>query len=198
MTSQMLTPVLDDAGLGFFLDNDNPGQFGHNGADEGFQALLWMNPESGRARRSWRTRIMGSPSGDFLLRRVAKEYGWNYKDPGQGAFGADADRQAQGAEPPCGGTRNSEGSVEGTVEEGTLNRLGSFALYSGKTQDAITVFRRNVLEYPKSANAYNSLGEAYLKAGAEGVGLPKHERSLQLDPKDQNASDMIKKLKEMQ
>ena len=45
MTSEMLTPVLEEAGLGFFLDKDNAGQFGHNGADEGFQAILTMNAE---------------------------------------------------------------------------------------------------------------------------------------------------------
>src|SRR5437764_1929916 len=42
MTRQMLTPVLEEAALGFFLEKDNPGQFGHGGADEGFQALLTM------------------------------------------------------------------------------------------------------------------------------------------------------------
>ncbi len=48
MTREMLTPVLEGAGLGLFLDKDNPGQFGHNGADEGFQALLTMNSETGK------------------------------------------------------------------------------------------------------------------------------------------------------
>jgi len=37
MTNEMLTPVLEDSGLGFFMDKQNPGQFGHNGADEGFK-----------------------------------------------------------------------------------------------------------------------------------------------------------------
>jgi CubicO group peptidase (beta-lactamase class C family) len=37
MTKEMLTPVMDDAALGFFLEKDNPGQFGHNGDDEGFR-----------------------------------------------------------------------------------------------------------------------------------------------------------------
>jgi CubicO group peptidase (beta-lactamase class C family) len=48
MTREMLTPVLDEAGLGFFLDKDNSGQFGHGGADEGFQAILTMKAESGK------------------------------------------------------------------------------------------------------------------------------------------------------
>src|SRR3989441_8090225 len=47
MTNEMLKPVLEEAGLGLFMDKNNPGQFGHNGADEGFQAILTMNADSG-------------------------------------------------------------------------------------------------------------------------------------------------------
>jgi hypothetical protein len=47
ITNEMLTPVMNDVGMGFFLDRDNPGQFGHGGADDGFQALLTMNADTG-------------------------------------------------------------------------------------------------------------------------------------------------------
>jgi hypothetical protein len=62
MTRQMLTPVLEQAGLGFFLDKDNPGHFEHNGADEGFQAILTMNAESGRGVAIMANRVTGLPS----------------------------------------------------------------------------------------------------------------------------------------
>src|SRR5260370_21893438 len=48
MTAEMLTPVLEEAGLGLFMDKDNPRQFGHNGADESFQAILTMNSGTGK------------------------------------------------------------------------------------------------------------------------------------------------------
>jgi len=86
MTRQMLTPVLEDAGLGFFLDKDNPGHFGHNGADEGFQALLTMNAETGKGLAIMANSDNGIAVGDFLLRSVAKEYGWNYRSPEPEAF----------------------------------------------------------------------------------------------------------------
>src|SRR5437867_12678086 len=79
MTRQMLTPALDEAGLGFFLDKDNPGQFGHNGADEGFQALLTMNTESGKGLVIMANSDNSIAVGDLLLRSVAREYAWNYK-----------------------------------------------------------------------------------------------------------------------
>ncbi len=42
-TQEMLKPQIEQIGLGFFLaSHKNPEEFGHNGADEGFQALLIM------------------------------------------------------------------------------------------------------------------------------------------------------------
>jgi hypothetical protein len=86
MTNGMLTPILEEAGLGFFMDKDNPGQFGHNGADEGFQAILTMNAESGKGAAIMANSDNGIAVGDFLLKSVAKEYSWNYKSGAQGAF----------------------------------------------------------------------------------------------------------------
>ncbi|MGO9272115.1 MAG: hypothetical protein ACLQOO_17940 [Terriglobia bacterium] len=195
----MLTPVLDDAGLGFFLDKENPGQFGHNGADEGFQALLTMNAESGQGVAIMTNSDRGLAVGDLLLRSVAKEYGWNYKSPEQGVVqvlvliaklgGAEA-ALARYTE-----LKKSQ-SAEYKIEQGTLNGLGYELLYSGQTEDAITIFRRNVQEYPKSADVYDSLGEAYMKAGEKGLAIQNYEMSLQLNLKNQNAVDRLKKLKE--
>ena len=70
-------------------------------------------------------------------------------------------------------------------------------LSSGKTSDAIAVFQRNVQEYPQSENVYDSLGEAYMKAGQKELAIQNYEKSLQLDPKNENAVEMLKKLKAM-
>jgi len=39
-----------------------------------------------------------------------------------------------------------------------------------------------VQEYPKSANTYDSLGEAYLKMGQKDLAIRNYETSLRLDP----------------
>ncbi|HVP49145.1 MAG TPA: tetratricopeptide repeat protein [Bryobacteraceae bacterium] len=67
---------------------------------------------------------------------------------------------------------------------------------AARRQDAISVFRRNVEEYPKSANVYDSLAEAYMKAGQNDLAIQNYEMSVQLDPKNQHAADTLKKLKE--
>src|SRR6267154_1045639 len=200
MTNEMLTPVLEEAGLGLFMDKNNPGQFGHNGADEGFQAILTMNAESGKGVAIMANSDNGIAVADILLKSVAKEYGWNYKSAGQGAFPmlvliAKA-KGTQAALQRYAELKKSP-SAEYKVEERTLNALGYTLLFSGQVQDAITVFQRNVEEYPESGNVYDSLGEAYMKAGQKELAIQNYEKSLKLDPKNQNAVDMLKKLKDM-
>jgi cytochrome c-type biogenesis protein CcmH/NrfG len=54
-----------------------------------------------------------------------------------------------------------------------------------------------VADYPQSGNVYDSLGEAHMRAGQKELAIQNYEKSLQLDPKNQNAVEMLKKLKEM-
>jgi cytochrome c-type biogenesis protein CcmH/NrfG len=44
---------------------------------------------------------------------------------------------------------------------------------------------------------YDSLGEAYMRTAQKELAIQNYEKSLQLDPKNQNAVEMLKKLKEM-
>ena len=67
-------------------------------------------------------------------------------------------------------------------------------LGDGQVQDAILVFERNTQEYPQSSNAYDSLGEAYMKAGQKDLAIVNYKKSLQLDPGNQNAVGLLKKL----
>ncbi|HUI52470.1 MAG TPA: serine hydrolase [Terriglobales bacterium] len=79
-------------------------------------------------------------------------------------------------------------------KEEVLNRLGGDLLEKERVSDAITVFKLNVEEYPKSGNVYDSLGEAYAKAGNKQLAIEAYKRSLELDPKNQNAIDQLKEL----
>jgi CubicO group peptidase (beta-lactamase class C family) len=196
MTKEMLTPVKDDAGLGFFLEKENPGQFEHNGADEGFQALLEMNAQTGKGLAVMANSDRGLIVAGFLLTSVAKEYSWNYKSPG-GEFGTllllAKVKGASAALKRYSALKNA-GGKDSAINEGTLNGLGYMLLYGGQGQDAIAVFQRNVEEYPESWNVYDSLGEAYMKTGQKDLAIANYEKSLQLNPKNQNGIDMLKKL----
>ena len=198
MTNEMLTPVMDEAGLGFFLDKRNPGQFGHGGADEGFQALLTMNANSGKGVAIMANSDRGIAAADLVIRSVAKEYGWNYDSGPQTFSTLLLLAKLKGA--PAALKRYTElknaGGKESGIEEGTLNGLGYMLLSDGQTRDAIAIFQRNVQEYPQSSNVYDSLGEAYMKAGQRDLAIANYQKSLELDAKNQNAVEMLKKLKD--
>jgi tetratricopeptide (TPR) repeat protein len=49
--------------------------------------------------------------------------------------------------------------------------------------------------YQQSANVFDSLGEAYLLRGNKEKAIENYEKSLELDPKSENAKGVLKKLK---
>jgi CubicO group peptidase (beta-lactamase class C family) len=75
-------------------------------------------------------------------------------------------------------------STEGaaTPSEGETNRMGYNLLGVGRFADAITLFRLNALLHPESANAHDSLGEAYLTDGQNAQALASYRRVLELAP----------------
>jgi tetratricopeptide (TPR) repeat protein len=80
--------------------------------------------------------------------------------------------------------------------ESQLNDLGYRLMTRGKLKEAVRVLRLNVEAYPQSSNAYDSLGEAYMKDGDREMAIENYEKSLKLDPANQNAVEMLKKLRE--
>jgi CubicO group peptidase (beta-lactamase class C family)/predicted transcriptional regulator YdeE len=196
LTEEMLTPVMNDVGLGFFLEKDNPGQFGHNGADEGFQALLSMNANTGKGVAVMADSDNGIAVADQVLRRVAQEYAWSsYKpeqeDPSNGLYLL---TRLKGLPATLQLVDESKKQAH-PVDEQTLNHLGYRLLYGGMEQDGVSVFQKNVQEHPQSSNVYDSLGEAYAKVGQKDLAIQNYEKSLQLDPKNNNAVERLKKLK---
>jgi len=74
------------------------------------------------------------------------------------------------------------------------NRIGYNLVARSKAREAIEVFEHNVSLHPKSSNVYDSLAEAYAAAGRTTEAIESYRRSLVLDPDNDNARQMIKKL----
>ena len=64
------------------------------------------------------------------------------------------------------------------------------------TAAAIQVFMLNAQVFPKSANVWDSLAEAYMKAGDRKMAKRYYEKSLKLDPKNEGGIENLKKIKE--
>jgi CubicO group peptidase (beta-lactamase class C family) len=205
MTREMLTPQIKaegdngSVGLAFFLGgNHRPDQFGHNGADEGFQANLTMFADSGQGLA-----VMGNSDAFFRVEpyvqeAVAKSYGWKVPPPQHSA----ADvlllvKAAKGTEAALEQYQRMKQETPARYrrDEYTLNQLGYQLLGEKKIGEAIGVFQLNVQEYPKFWNCYDSLGEAYMTAGQKELAIQNYEKSLELNPLNTNGLERLKKLR---
>ena len=77
-------------------------------------------------------------------------------------------------------------------DERELNFLGYKFLQDRKLNDAIELFKLNTITYPESWNTYDSLGEAYLKNGQNELAIENYKRSLELNPNNTNALEILK------
>lgn len=82
--------------------------------------------------------------------------------------------------------------------EGLMNTLGYRLLSRDKTAEAIEIFKYNAKEYPDSFNVYDSLGEAYYKNGEMDLAIKNFERSVELNPKNENGKAMLEKIRSEQ
>jgi hypothetical protein len=64
--------------------------------------------------------------------------------------------------------------------ESIVNQLGYERIQSGDTRGAIEIMQLNVAAYPTSANAYDSLSDAYLADGQKELAGQNAERALEL------------------
>ena len=78
--------------------------------------------------------------------------------------------------------------------EQELNQLGYQLMGRKRIKDAIEIFRLNVEMYPKSGNVYDSLGEAYLADGQKDLALVNYKKSVELDPGNTNAVQIMELL----
>ena len=289
LIEKMVTPFMEEVGLGFFIDKrGNAVYFSHDGADEGFRALLMMNRDKGYGA----VVMVNSDNGQIMpevMRGIAKEYNWDEflppvnevisldaakLDEYSGRFQVSPDRiltivKEQGrlvakptGDPPfelapiadgtfirrdqnikynfvksasgvselrlsfAGGTRitapkvsaeplipfeyvvagNIDKAVEGyrqikkekpdnnAVSENRLNAVGYSFLRAKKLPEAIAYFKLNAEFYPDSWNVYDSLGEAYMLNGDKELAIASYRKSLELNPKNTNGAEMLKKL----
>ena len=86
---------------------------------------------------------------------------------------------------------NQAGSYD--FRESALNDLGYALLRMKKTDEAVKILELNVEAYPRSANVYDSLGEAYAAQGNRQKAIASYKKSLELDPGNVNAVEQLKK-----
>ena len=79
-----------------------------------------------------------------------------------------------------------------------INSAGYRYLREEKYQEAAQIFKLNVDLFPKSANTYDSLGEAYMMNGDSELAIRNYQKSLGLNSDNSNAAAMLEKLRTRQ
>src|SRR5713226_1159245 len=171
---EMLTMQSKNFGIGFGLSKDHPGEFEHNGADEGFQALLKMNSDTGQGVALMANSDYGILVAEEFLRSLAKEYNWKYKPRPRSEFlKLELVGKVQGVDAMLAkyDELKTSSDAKNRPEERVLNGIGYDYLRAGKMDDTIRIFQKNVAEFPESSNVYDSLGEAYAAAGKKELAI---------------------------
>jgi len=195
LAAAMVTPFNDGGAQCFHLDPVNKGLFSHNGQNEGFESLLVMNWKTGNGLVLLANSDNGEYLWDILLQSVSKEFSWNYhfdQKPKNWLLMA----QIAGVDAMLNyfNTQKAAGISENEAGEGDLNQIGYFYLSSNQVSKSISIFKNMVRLYPTSANAYDSLGEAYMASGEKAAAKESYSKSLALNPQNENAREKLLEL----
>ena len=91
-------------------------------------------------------------------------------------------------------TSEKEYSFENPSE---LNTLGYELLRTGKINESIEIFKLAISEFPKNANLFDSLGEAYFTNKQYDLALDSYKKAISLGGSNGNAEKMIDKIKSL-
>jgi CubicO group peptidase (beta-lactamase class C family) len=195
---EMFTPVRDDYGYGWRIDTafGRP-QISHGGSIHGFSAYISRFP----ADRL--TVIVLSNSVDASATRVAKNLAAiAFGEPATPAPPQLPDLlwttiQKQGVTAAVAqyrALRRAPTAAYDLGEDG-LNGLGYDLIKNERVPDAVAIFKLATDTFPTSANAHDSLAEAYRANGQNDLSIAHYEKSLSLDPKNENAARMLAELR---
>jgi hypothetical protein len=76
-----------------------------------------------------------------------------------------------------------DGLAGAVLTEDMINDVGYYCLENGFSEAAVVAFRFNAEQFPDSANAHDSLGEALVAVGRPAEAADSYRRALQLDPR---------------
>lgn len=90
--------------------------------------------------------------------------------------------------------KQDDASTEYDISENAINDLGYNILKSGKTEEALKIFKLNTILYPKGFNTHDSYGECLLLLGKNEAAKAAYQKSLDLNPKNDHAKKVIEEL----
>lgn len=199
----MYKPFLEEYGYGWvvtnasFKQNDQPVQvITHDGGINGFTTTIVRFPKEKHLI------VMLDNTGSEYLNRLSDSiariiYNQSYEPPKISIVPVLAKAIAEkGIEAGIAQYRELKAKQAATYDfaEGELNRLGYQLLRSGKSKEAIEIFKLNVEAYPQAFNTYDSLADAYMSINERDLATQNYKKSLELNPNNTSATEKLKQL----
>lgn len=76
-----------------------------------------------------------------------------------------------------------------------INYLGYLSIEKNKLNEALAFFESNVKLHPTSTNSWDSYGECLMLLEKRQEAIRAYEKAIELNPKNNNAINMLKKIK---
>ncbi|MCK4549092.1 MAG: hypothetical protein KAU49_02945, partial [Candidatus Krumholzibacteria bacterium] len=95
-------------------------------------------------------------------------------------------------------TLEASGDEKIYFKESEFNTLGYVFLFNKHVDESILVFKTNVKMYPESWNTYDSMGEALLVAGKLEKSRKYYEKSIAMNPENENGKKMLAKIDKLE
>ena len=81
------------------------------------------------------------------------------------------------------------------ISEFRINRLGHELISQGRNMDAVQILKLNTEKYPDAFNTYDSYGEILLMTGDKENAIKAYEKSLELNPDNENTKKALSKIR---
>ena len=191
-------------GLGYQVQNIPNSTYtlkGHGGANTGWHAFFRVNPETNDGF----IMITNGGAGHNIYRQVFCD--WIQWKTGE-SMGERCNIKPSIAA-KLKGVIDAEGAVNiasayddlktnkaesYNFSEGIINDFGYYYMRRKETTNAIAIFKLNVDQFPESSNAYDSYAEALLANGNKEDAIINYKKSVELNPANTNAVEILKNL----
>ena len=165
---------------------------GHGGGINGFNTQITRIP-SDKSFIVLLNNTGGAPLNEMTSAIAAILYDKSYDLPKRSVAYSVADRIGTAGIPAAleyyKGIKDSTGYY---LDEKEMNGTGYEFLQSGKAKEAAAIFKLNTQAFPKSANVYDSYGEALMALGNKTEAIENYKQSVKLNPGNEGAIKILK------
>lgn len=196
VAEQMITAQKDGSALGFIVTSET-GEFGHNGSDDGFRAML-VCFRDGRGAVVMANSDMGTYVEQRVLAAIAREYHWNYSVASGQSF---PDivltlTMRDGARSALEVTRRAMADPNPAIPHGQRVALNAaYGLFDAARWNDLLMLLDYQLELtPNDDNVFTLQSRALDALGRYDEALRAVKHALELNPKNEDAQAELQRL----